>query len=90
MLYIWSLLGALVMAVDLLKLRELLCNSFPDGIVDVTSLADDNDHYSVRIVSKRFAGKSKLEQHRMVYDALSGVVVHALQIQTSVGSKQDG
>ncbi|QJC27264.1 BolA family transcriptional regulator [Anaplasma platys] len=75
------------MAVEISKLRELLGSAFPGGVVDVARLADDDDHYAIRIVSARFCGKSKIEQHRMVYDALSGVIVHALQIQTSVGER---
>ncbi|MDB1135129.1 BolA/IbaG family iron-sulfur metabolism protein [Candidatus Anaplasma sp. TIGMIC] len=74
------------MAVDPFTLKQLLVSAFPGDAVDVISLVDDDDHYAVKIVSGRFSGKSKLEQHRMVYDALSGVVVHALQIETSVGN----
>ena len=77
------------MAVEISKLEELLGCAFPGDIVDVTRLADDDDHYAIRVVSARFRGKSKIQQHRMVYDALSGVVVHALQIQTSV-EERDG
>ena len=73
------------MAIDRLKLEMLLRSAFPNGEVEVRHLADDDDHYSVVVVSDKFAGKSKLEQHRMVYDALSGTTVHALQIKTSVG-----
>ena len=77
------------MAIDRSELEMLLKNAFPNDVVEVRHLADDNDHYSVVVVSKKFAGKSKLEQHRMVYSALSGTSIHALQISTSMGN-QDG
>ncbi|MGN7661476.1 MAG: BolA family protein [Anaplasma sp.] len=77
------------MAVELSRIQELLSSAFPRGAVRVGRLADDDEHYSIRIVSDDFSGKSRLEQHRMVYAALSGIDVHALQIQTEV-EEQDG
>ena len=76
------------MGVELFRIEQLLSSAFPDGKVYVRPLAADGEHYAIRVVSSAFVGKSKLEQHRMVYGALSGTNVHALQIQTEVG-KQD-
>ncbi|MCU7611724.1 BolA/IbaG family iron-sulfur metabolism protein [Anaplasma capra] len=75
------------MGVELSKIRELLVGAFPGSVVHVSPMADDDERYAVRVVSGAFLGKSKLEQHRMVYSALSGVDVHALQIQTEVGEQ---
>lgn len=76
------------MGVELFRIEQLLSSAFPGSEVHVRPLAHDGEHYAIRVVSNAFAGKSKLEQHRMVYSALYGIDVHALQIQTEVG-KQD-
>ncbi|MEH0831333.1 BolA family protein [Anaplasma bovis] len=77
------------MAVEFRKLKAVLDCAFPDGEVIISPLVEDDEHYSVRIISKKFAGKSRVAQHRMVYDALSGIDIHALQIQTYVGSSDE-
>jgi stress-induced morphogen len=68
------------------ELKAALLRAFPDAEVDVTDLTGTQDHYRARIVADAFAGKSRLEQHRLVYGALGDVVgaaVHALALDTS-------
>jgi stress-induced morphogen len=55
--------------------------------VVIEDLAGDGDHYLARVTSPAFAGKSRVQQHKMVYDALGGRMggeLHALQLTTSV------
>lgn len=68
------------------ELKAKLLAAFPDADVKVTDLTGTQDHYQAKIVAVEFAGKSKIEQHRMVYvalgDAMKGAV-HALALETS-------
>ena len=60
----------------------------PDAEISIQDLAGDNNHYSATIKSKIFNGKSKIEQHKMVYKALEGKMgneLHALAINTKEG-----
>ncbi|CAH58424.1 BolA/IbaG family iron-sulfur metabolism protein [Ehrlichia ruminantium] len=70
------------MSVTQLQLEQVIKNAFPEADITVTSLVDDNNHYSIKVVSHQFHGKSKLEQHRMVYKVLDGLNIHAIQIKT--------
>ena len=70
------------MSVTQLQLEQVIRTAFPEADVSVASLVDDNDHYSIKVVSHQFQGKSKLEQHRMVYKVLDGLNIHAIQIKT--------
>ena len=61
------------------------------GVIDpkkvIRDLAGDGDHYAAEVVAEAFRGKSRVQQHQMVYDALKGNmggVLHALALQTSV------
>ena len=66
-------------------LYELLAASFPGDVIKIDALADDNDHYSVEIISSKFEGKTRVDQHRLVNDALKGWAgdkLHALAIKT--------
>jgi len=68
------------------KLEKLILEKFPDAQIEVIDLVGDQDHYSLKIVDKIFAGKSRVEQHKMVNIALKeilGGTLHALQIKTS-------
>jgi stress-induced morphogen len=59
--------------------------AFPDADIQVDDLAGDGDHYRARIVSKAFAGLSRVKQHQLVYAALKGKVggeLHALALET--------
>lgn len=61
--------------------------AFPDAVIEITALADDNDHWSARIVSEAFRGKTRVQQHQMVYQAIGtqmGGDLHALALQTVV------
>ena len=63
----------------------LIKKTLPDASVTIEDLKGDGDHYSATIISKSFIGKSKIEQHKMVYDSLKGKMgreLHALMIKT--------
>lgn len=67
-------------------LEKILRNNFPEAKIEVVDLAGDNDHYSVNIVDKVFAGKTRIQQHMLVNQALKdylGGVLHAMQLKTS-------
>ena len=60
---------------------------FPDAEIQLKDLAGDNDHWAAHVVSAAFKGKSRVQQHQMVYDALGGRmggVLHALQLTTAL------
>ena len=62
-------------------------DSIPDAIVTIDDLKGDGDHYSATIISKSFHGKSKIEQHKIVYDSLKGKMgneLHALMLKTKI------
>jgi stress-induced morphogen len=68
------------------EIERMIKASIPDARVQITDLAGDGDHYAAVVVSSSFAGKSKLQQHQLVYKALGGNMggaLHALQLQTS-------
>ncbi|WGJ16529.1 BolA family transcriptional regulator [Methylocapsa sp. D3K7] len=69
------------------EIERLIKQAFPDAEVVVADLAGDGDHFAARIASGAFVGKSRIEQHKMVYAALQGQVggaIHALALETSV------
>lgn len=73
------------MAISITDLRQLLNDAFPDASIDVVDLAGDNDHYQASVVSEQFIGKSRVQQHQMVYQALKGKMgdeLHALALKT--------
>lgn len=68
------------------EIERLIKVAFPDAEITMTALADDDDHWSARVVSSAFKGKTRVQQHQMVYAALQGRmggVLHALQLQTA-------
>jgi len=72
------------MAAD--DIEGLIRGAIPDAEVTITDLAGDGDHYSARVVSRSFAGLTRVQQHQKVYAALGGRVggeLHALQLQTA-------
>ena len=74
----------MAMAVD--EIEALIRSSLPDAQVRIEDLAGDGDHYAATIVSESFRGRSRVQQHQMVYAALGGRmggVLHALALQTS-------
>ena len=75
------------MAMQAAEIEKLIKDAFPDADVQITDLAGDNDHYAAMVTSKAFKGKTRVQQHQMVYDALKGRmggVLHALSLQTAV------
>ncbi|UIP91768.1 BolA/IbaG family iron-sulfur metabolism protein [Wolbachia pipientis] len=70
------------MTITVHELEKIIKQSFPDADIKIKDLAGDDDHYHLKITSKCFSGKTKIEQHRMVYKALEGQSIHALQLET--------
>ena len=73
------------MAMNLNDIESLIKEAIPDAIVEIQDLAGDGNHYSATITSSEFSGKSKIEQHKMVYNSLKGRMgneLHALAIKT--------
>tara|TARA_B100000686_G_scaffold23569_1_gene22047 strand:+ start:916 stop:1161 length:246 start_codon:yes stop_codon:yes gene_type:complete len=73
------------MAMDLKEIEKLIKASIPDALIEIQDLAGDGNHYSATISSKTFNGKSRIEQHKIVYAALKGKMgneLHALAIKT--------
>ena len=73
------------MAMDLKEIEKYIKEAMPDAVIDIQDLAGDGNHYSATINSSQFAGKSKIEQHKMVYNSLKGKMgneLHALAIKT--------
>jgi stress-induced morphogen len=75
------------MAMPAAEIEALIKAALPDAEVEIEALVDDGDHYLARVVSAAFAGKSRVQQHKLVYEALGGRMggeLHALQLATSV------
>ena len=75
------------MAMSAEAIEDLIRAALPDAVVTITDLAGDGDHYSAHVVSAAFAGKPRVAQHKMVYEALGGRMggeLHALQLTTAV------
>ncbi|HEX2795385.1 MAG TPA: BolA family transcriptional regulator [Croceicoccus sp.] len=75
------------MAMQADEIEAMIRAAIPDAVVEITDLAGDGDHYAARVVSASFAGKSRVAQHKAVYDALGGRMggqLHALQLTTAV------
>lgn len=74
------------MPMDPTEIERLIKAKLPDATVVIQDLAGDGDHYAARVESHAFKGKSRVQQHQMVYDALGGRmggVLHALALTTS-------
>lgn len=68
------------------ELEDLVRPAFPDGLVRVSDLTGTGDHFRVEVTSRRFAGLSTLERHRLVHDAVGERLtreIHALEIRTT-------
>ena len=75
------------MAMDARDIEALIKARIPDARVTIRDLAGDGDHYAAEVVAESFRGKSRIQQHQMVYEALKGNMggaLHALALQTSV------
>jgi stress-induced morphogen len=75
------------MAMPAAEIEALIRAALPDAEVRIDDLAGDGDHYRAHVVSRAFAGKSRVQQHKLVYEALGGRMggeLHALQLVTAV------
>jgi len=73
------------MTMNLKEIEKLIKEGLPGATVDIQDLAGDGNHYSATVTSSQFSGKSKIEQHKMVYNSLKGKMgneLHALAIKT--------
>ena len=67
-------------------IEKMIKEAIPDAAVKIRDLAGDGDHYAAEVVSESFRGKTRVQQHQMVYEALKGNMggaLHALALQTS-------
>ena len=75
------------MGMEQSEIVRLIKASLPDAEVEIIDLAGDNNHFSAHVASSTFEGKSRIQQHKMVYDALGdkmGGILHALALKTSI------
>lgn len=75
------------MAMNAHDIEAMIKAALPDAVVEIKDLAGDGDHYAATVVSAAFKGKTRVQQHQMVYAALQGNmggVLHALALTTSV------
>ncbi len=74
------------MAMDASEIEALIRQALPDAKIEIRDLAGDGDHYAAVVVSDAFKGKTRVQQHQMVFQALKGKMggeLHALALQTS-------
>jgi stress-induced morphogen len=74
------------MPMDAHEIERLIREAIPGAKVEIRDLAGDGDHYAATVVAESFRGKSRVQQHQMVYAALKGQmggVLHALALQTT-------
>ena len=70
---------------DLKEIENLIKEALPGAQVEIRDLAGDGNHYSATVISSEFSGKTKIQQHKMVYNSLKGKMgneLHALAIKT--------
>jgi stress-induced morphogen len=75
------------MAMDAAEIERMIREAIPGADVVVEDLRGDGDHYAAYVTSAAFAGKSRVQQHQMIYQALQGKMgnqLHALALQTAV------
>ena len=74
------------MAMEAAEIEKLIKEGLPDAEVRIEDLRGDGDHYAAHVVSNEFEGKTRVQQHQLVYEALQGRMgneLHALALQTS-------
>lgn len=74
------------MAMTASEIEQMIKEAMPDAQVTIEDLRGDGDHYAALVVSEAFRGKSRVQQHQLVYQALQGrmgAALHALSLQTS-------
>ena len=77
---------------DLKEIENLIKEALPGAQVEIRDLAGDGNHYSATVISSEFSGKTKIQQHKMVYDSLKGKMgneLHALAIKTKENNGSD-
>ncbi len=75
------------MPMDATEIEQLILEGLPGAKVAIEDLRGDGDHYAAHVASPEFKGKSRIQQHQMVYGALKGKMggdLHALALHTSV------
>jgi len=75
------------MAMNAQDIEDMIREALPDATINIQDMRGDGDHYAAMVTSKAFAGKSRVQQHQMVYKALRGKMgddLHALALQTSI------
>ncbi|MFZ5789863.1 MAG: BolA/IbaG family iron-sulfur metabolism protein [Pseudomonadota bacterium] len=75
------------MAMEAAEIERLIKEAIPDAVVIVEDLRGDGDHYAALVKSRAFIGKTRIQQHQMVYQALRGKMgdeLHALALQTGL------
>lgn len=74
------------MAMKATEIEELILKTFPNAKITIEDLRGDGDHYAAQIIAEEFKGKSRVQQHQMIYNAMGGRVgkeLHALALNTS-------
>jgi stress-induced morphogen len=74
------------MPMKAVEIERLIQEALPDAEITITDLAGDGDHFAAHVKSKAFKGKTRVQQHQMVFDALKGRMgneLHALAVQTT-------
>ena len=74
------------MAMDAAEIERLIRARLPDATIEIKDLAGDGDHYAAHVISASFKGKTRVNQHKMVYEALEGRMggtLHALALTTA-------
>jgi stress-induced morphogen len=75
------------MPMDASEIERRIKAALPDAQIEIRDLAGDGDHYAATVKSAQFVGKSRVQQHQLVYNALQGDMggaLHALSLQTGV------
>lgn len=74
------------MAMSAAQIEQLIRDALPDAKIEISDLAGDGDHYAANVISVAFAGKTRVQQHQIIYKALKGTMgeeLHALALQTA-------
>ena len=74
------------MAMSASEIEELILKTFPNAKITIDDLRGDGDHYAAQIITEEFRGKTRVQQHKMIYNAMEGKMgkeLHALALNTS-------
>ena len=74
------------MAMSANEIEELILKTFPNAKITIDDLRGDGDHYAAQIITEEFKGKTRVQQHQMIYNAMEGKVgkeLHAFALNTS-------